>query len=225
MMSSFLSQLDNQIQAKPLLKHSFYLRWQDGKVSMEELQGYAKEYYPFEREFPRFVSAIHSRTESPALRQQLLENLVHEEQGDKNHRELWLQFAEGLGVRRQDAEEHFHSDESEFLLRVFRKHTTSDNPIDGLAALYAYEQQQPEVAGTKIEGLEKHYGVTSDSALEFFRAHQHYDVLHSKTEGELLVGLCKDEADQKRALAVVAETCNALYEFLDGVERRYRKAA
>lgn len=224
-MPSFIARLDDQIQTKPLLQHSFYVRWQEGRVSMEELQGYAKEYYPFEREFPRFVSAIHSRCESPALRQQLLENLVHEERGEKNHRELWLRFGEGLGVRRDQAEEHFHSDETEFLLRTFRKHTTSENPIDGLAALYAYERQQPEVAGTKIEGLERHYNVTSDSALEFFRAHQVYDVEHSKTEGELLMELCKDEASQKRALEVVAETCGALYEFLDGVERRYRKAA
>ncbi len=224
-MASFLGRLNHEIQRKPLLKHSFYLRWQEGCVSLGELQGYAKEYYPFEREFPRFVSSIHSRCESPELRRQLLDNLIHEEYGEKNHRELWLQFAEGLGVPRSSVEEHFYSDESEFLLRVFRKHVTSDNIIDGLAALYAYEKQQPEVAATKIEGLVCHYDVTSDSALEFFRVHQKYDVEHSRTEGELLQALCKDESSQARALAVVEETCQALYEFLDGVERRYSSAA
>jgi pyrroloquinoline-quinone synthase len=224
-MPSLLSRLNQVISEKPLLKHSFYVRWQEGRVSMPELQGYAKEYYPFEREFPRFVSAIHSRTECPEQRKALLENLIHEEQGEKNHRALWLQFAAGLGVSQEAAESHFQSDETEFLLRTFRKHCASENPIDGLAALYAYEQQQPEVAGTKIEGLQKFYNVTSDSALEFFKAHQVYDVAHSKTEGELLESLCRDEATRKRAETVVAETCQALYEFLDGVERRYQCAA
>lgn len=219
----FISRLDQQIQKRPLLEHCFYLRWQEGRVSMGELQGYVKEYYPFEREFPRFVSAIHSRCEKPELRSQLLENLVHEERGEKNHRELWLRFGEGLGVRREEMEEHFHSDETEFLLRTFRRHVTSDNPVDGLAALYAYERQQPEVAGNKISGLERHYGVTSERALEFFRAHQKYDVEHAQTEGRLLSELCPDEASKTRALQVVEQTCQALYEFLDGVERRYRK--
>lgn len=224
-MPSFISKLDEEISRRPLLQHCFYLRWQEGRVSMTELQGYAKEYYPFEAEFPRFVSAIHSRTESPELRRQLLENLLHEEQGEKNHRALWLQFAESLGVAREDAETHFHSDETEHLLRVFRKHTTSENPIDGLAALYAYERQQPEVAGTKIQGLERFYGVTSESGLEFFKAHMKYDVEHSATEGKLLAELCRDEVSQRRAVEVVGEVCHALYDFLDGVERRYQKAA
>jgi pyrroloquinoline-quinone synthase len=109
-------------------------------------------------------------------------------------------------------------------LRTFRKYTTSPNIEEGLAALYAYEQQQPQVAGTKIEGLVQHYGISSDAALEFFRAHQKYDVEHSRTEGEILETICRDEASQKRALNAAAETCRALYEFLDGVERRYKAA-
>lgn len=224
-MPSFLSSLNHEIAKLPLLKHSFYVRWQDGKVSRSELQGYAKEYYPFEKEFPCFVSAIHSRSDNTELRNSLLQNLIHEENGPANHRELWLQFAEGLGVSREEAETHFRSDETEFLLRAFRKASTSGNPIDGLAALYAYEAQQPEVAATKIDGLIRYYDVTSDSALKFFRAHQVYDVEHSAVEGNLLESLCRDEASKQRALQGVAETCRALYEFLDGVERRYAKAS
>ncbi len=224
-MASFLSRLDNQIQLQPLLKHTFYQRWQCGQISLSELQGYSKEYYPFEKEFPRFVSAIHSRCENPEYRQSLLQNLVHEEQGEKNHRALWLQFAQGLGLDTEQVESHFHSDQTEFLLRTFRKYSSSESTIEGLAALYAYEQQQPEVAGTKIQGLVEHYGVASDSALEFFRTHQKYDVEHAHTEAELLQKLCRTEALEQRALEVVADTCSALYEFLDGVERRYQAAA
>ncbi len=215
--------MDGAIESRPLLCHDFYVRWQAGKLAKAELQGYAKEYYSFEAEFPRFISAVHAKLENADHRRALLDNLIHEEQGCENHPELWLQFAEGLGVERDAVTDHFHSDETEYLLRVFRKHAASPNPIDGLASLYAYERQQPEVARTKREGLKCFYGVETASALAFFNAHEHYDIGHSDTESDILDQLCKDDASVDRAVAVVDETTYALYEFLDGVSRRYLK--
>ncbi len=204
-----------------MLNHSFYTRWQAGKLSKEELQGYAKEYYPFEKEFPRFLSSMHARCENPEIRQGLLENLIHEEQGTENHPELWLRFAEGMGVSREEVKSHFHSDETEHLLRVLRKHSSSANLADGVAALYAYEKQQPEIAGQKIEGLKSFYGVTEESTLQFFKAHQHYDIHHAETEAKILQTLCPNQESEDRAVAVVGEVLESLYEFLDGVEKRY----
>jgi pyrroloquinoline-quinone synthase len=196
-----------------------------GSLDKEELKGYAKEYYQFEKEFPRFLSSIHSRCESPEMRRQLLENLIHEEQGEANHPELWLRFAEGVGADRAEVKSHFHSDETENLLRVFRKHCSSDNIADGLTALYAYERQQPDVARQKIDGLQRFYNVTDDATVSFFKAHQTYDVFHAETEVNLLSELCQDEASQTRALAVADEVLTALYDFLDGVDRRYKAVA
>lgn len=220
-MRTLRARLEEKIQQKHMLAHSFYADWQAGKLSKEALQGYVKEYYPFEREFPRFLSAIHSRTESPEMRQLILENLVHEEQGENNHRELWLQFAEGLGVNRTDVEKHFHSDESEHLCRVMRD--ASADPIEGLAALYAYERQQPDVARTKIDGLKCFYGINDERSLAFFKAHQTYDVYHADTEAELLSKLCDTPEKEERALNAAQKSLDALYDFLDGVERRYCK--
>lgn len=216
--------LEEKIQEKHILGHSFYTRWQTGKLTKEELQGYAKEYYPFEKEFPRFLSSMHARCEDATIRKGLLENLVHEEQGPDNHPELWLRFAEGVGVSREDVNGHFHSDETEHLLRVMRKHASSENIADGVAALYAYEKQQPDVARQKIEGLKCFYNVTEERTLQFFKAHGHYDVLHAENEAGILETLCQDEKAEDRAVQVVGEVLEALYEFLDGVEKRYKPA-
>lgn len=213
--------MDSKIDLKPLLKHSFYQRWQEGKVTRPELQGYAKEYYQFESEFPCFVSAIHSKTTDAEMRQDLLTHLMDEEHGENNHPELWLRFAEGLGVQRSSVKDHFHSDETEHLLKNMRKHTRSANPIDGLAALYAYEKQQPEVVEKKIEGLRAFYGLTDDRSVEFFKVHETADVWHASSTLGMLEKLCRTEEDKKRAAKVVEETTIALYDFLDGVERRY----
>mgnify|MGYP006274313709 FL=1 len=220
-MQSLRSRLEEKIQNRHLLSHSFYTRWQQGKLTHDELQGYAKEYFAFESEFPRFLSAIHSRCENSSVRQALLENLIHEEQGLDNHQELWLKFADGMGACREDVKNHFRSDETEHLLSVFRKHCQSGNPIDGITALYAYERQQPDVARTKTEGLRSFYGVSDESTVNFFKVHQSVDVYHAETGATLLTQLCKSSEDEERALNVAEETLNALYIFLDGVERRY----
>jgi pyrroloquinoline-quinone synthase len=220
-MQTLQERLDALIAGRSMLQHSFYTRWQHGELTRDELRGYAKEYYAFEKEFPRFVSAIHSRCEDADARRALLENLVHEESGDENHPELWLRFAEGLGLDRAEVLDHVPSDQTAHLLRTFRRLTRSDDVVEGLAALYAYERQQPRVATTKIEGLQKFNGAGDARTTQFFRAHEHYDVAHSGTEIELLDRLCTDEAAADRAAHAVADTLDALYAFLDGVERRY----
>jgi pyrroloquinoline-quinone synthase len=226
-METLRPRLEERIQKRHMLAHPFYLRWQTGKLSREEMMGYAKEYYSFEKEFPRFLSAIHTRCEDPKMRQQVLENLLHEERGENNHRELWLRFAEGVGVKREEMDTHFHSDETEQLLRVFRKHTQSAHIADGLAALYAYERQQPDVARTKIEGLQTFYGVKDESGVAFFKEHQTVDVYHAETEFQCLAELCRKLGDgtEDRVLAVADEVLDALYDFLDGVGRRYQVLA
>lgn len=222
-MQMIRERLDLIIQGRSLLCHDFYVRWQAGKLNRDELRGYAKEYYAFEQEFPRFISAVHAKLENPDHRRAILDNLNHEELGVENHPELWLKFAEGLGVDRFEVKNHFHSDETEYLLRVFRKHAAAPNPIDGLSTLYAYESQQPEVAKTKREGLKCFYGIDDPSAVAFFAAHEHYDVEHSDTEVSILDHLCYDEVFSQRAADIVDETTRALYEFLDGVTRRYQR--
>lgn len=220
-MNQLRVRLDALIQEKHLLTHNFYQRWQMGKLAVAELQGYAKEYYRFESEFPRFISAIHTNCSDLKMRQLLLENLIHEERGEENHPELWLQFAEGLGVSREEVKSHFHSDETEHLVRTYRGFCENPNLIEGLAALYAYERQQPDVARSKADGLKANYGIKEESTLAFFRAHQSVDVYHAEAEMSLLAELCHDENAQNQALKAAEKTLNSLHDFLDGVERRY----
>lgn len=214
--------LEDKIQKKHLLSHSFFSRWSSGRLSPSEIKGYAKECYVLEKEFPRFLSALHSKCDHPQMRKALLENLVNQEHGSESQLDLWIRFSEGLGVDRQELVEHFYSDETQHLLRVFKDCVSSDNPIDGLAALYAYERQQPDVARTKLHGLENFYEFRDEEAFERLKNNQVKDVYQAETEAVLLADLCKTQEDEDRAVEVVEKTLNSLYDFLDGVERRYR---
>ena len=84
-----------------LLKHPFYQAWTAGTLTADRLRNYAVQYYRHVAAFPRYLSGLHSRCEDLETRQLLLENLVDEERGRDNHPELWLQFAEALGLTRE----------------------------------------------------------------------------------------------------------------------------
>ena len=86
------------LEEKSLLEHPFYKAWTEGTLEMERLREYARQYYHFELAFPRYLSAIHTRTASAHVRQLLLDNLWDEEHGERNHPVLWLEFAKALGV-------------------------------------------------------------------------------------------------------------------------------
>ena len=72
---------------------------------------------------------------------------------------------------------------------------------EGLASLYTYERQIPEIAETKIQGLKKYYGVNSKEGLEFFEAHKEADVYHREECEKLLDRLCKDDQDKAEKAA------------------------
>ena len=97
-MNQHLDKIDNDIAAKHLLKHPFYLAWTRGELSREALSDYARQYYHHVAAFPTYLSAMHAKCDNQSTRKELLNNLIDEEAGSPNHPELWLNFAEGLGV-------------------------------------------------------------------------------------------------------------------------------
>ena len=100
MEKKFIDRIDNMIEEKHLLNHSFYKAWSAGELPKETIREYAAQYFQHVSLFPRYLSAIHSNCEDIKIRQLLLENLNEEEQGKENHPELWMRFAEGMGNTR-----------------------------------------------------------------------------------------------------------------------------
>ncbi len=186
MPEGILDRVDRMIDERHLLKHSFYTKWAAGTLPRESLQEYARQYFAFESTFPRFLSAMHSREERADVRQGLLENLWDEEHGDVNHAELWLRFAEGIGVPRDEVVAAPRNSATQALVDLYQEITSTEPVAAGVAAMYAYERQVPEVAPSKIGGLKEHYGITDGPTLQFFVVHGVLDVEHSGTERELL---------------------------------------
>src|SRR5579859_8012580 len=156
------TEVERIIDVYSLLKHPFYQAWQAGKLSLEDLRCYAQQYYPHVAHFPRYLSAVHSNCADISLRQQLLENLNEEEKGPENHPELWLRFAEGLGLNRTEVLSAEIQPETKECVDTFMALCRDDDPRMGLAALYAYESQIPAVSHTKLQGLSHFYGIKDE---------------------------------------------------------------
>ena len=219
-MNKHLDEIDKNIAAKHLLKHPFYLAWTRGELSRDALADYARQYYHHVVAFPTYLSAAHAKCEDQATRKQLLSNLIDEEAGSPNHPELWLKFAEGLGVSASDVRKSGKWSETTDLIDIFRQVCRDGSTAEGLAALYAYESQIPEICESKIDGLKKHYGFTSPEHYQYFTVHIEADREHSATERKLLSGYV-DDRNFGSVKASVNRVLDVLWEMLSGVCRRH----
>ena len=211
--SAWINDLEKLIQQKQMLSHPFYQAWMAGTLTQSTLQTYAKEYYQHVKAFPTYISALHSRCKNPKIRRQLLTNLMDEEAGVPNHLDLWKSFTLALGVDPTDLETHQPQKNPQELIDTFRNHCRSGPIALGLAALYSYESQIPEICRTKIEGLKKWYGFTDPEGYRYFSLHETIDIEHSSEEKELLLTLVKKE-EEDAVLAASDTTLTALWNFL-----------
>lgn len=211
--------IDSKVEARSMLKHPFYQAWTDGRLPLDTLRAYARQYFHHVEAFPRAVSAVHSACPDRDGRRMLAENLAEEEgieEGKQDHASLWLMFARGLGEDEGAVRAEPLNPETESLIETFRR-LSRRSYASGLGALYAYESQFPGVASAKIEGLVDRYGIEDEETLRFFRVHEGADVEHSAVCRELLDRLA--EGERAEAVAAGEELAGALWTFLSGVER------
>jgi pyrroloquinoline-quinone synthase len=219
--SIFINEVEKRITKNHLLNHSFYKAWNAGELEVSTIQEYAAQYFKHVSAFPRYLSAIHTNCEKIAIRQELLENLVDEEQGDENHPELWLRFGEGMGKSRESIVQTEAMEETQELVDIFMKLTRDQKTHIGMAALYCYESMVPEIAENKIDGLKKFYGINDENTLKFFTVHLHADKWHREVIRNLMSQLCDSSVKQEEALAAIDEALYALNNFLTGMEQAH----
>ena len=215
----FSQELNKKLDQYHLLNHPFYKSWNEGKLTREIIKDYAEQYYQHVKAFPRYISATHSICEDIEKRKILLENLQDEENPNADHPKLWKNFALAMGADKDKIEdvkrEWFTNDMIETFFHQARK-----SYAEGLASLYTYERQIPEIAETKIRGLKNFYGVTSKEGLEFFEAHKAADVIHRKECEKLLDALTEEEKVKAEKASML--TARYLWNFLSGMSTKHK---
>src|ERR1700741_3131461 len=199
------SLIDSKVAKRAMLKHPFYQAWTEGRLPLDTLRAYSRQYFHHVEAFPRAVSAVHSACPDRDGRRMLAENLAEEEgieAGKQDHATLWLMFAAGLGEADGAVRGQRLNPETQALIGTFRR-LSRQSYAAGLGALYAYESQFPGVASAKIEGLVDRYGIADEPTLRFFRVHETADVEHSLVCRSLLERL--PEGEKAEAIAAGEE--------------------
>ena len=211
-----LSNLDQRVAARSILRHPFYVAWEQGRLTRDQLATYARVYYPHVRAFPGYLRAAMADAADPAVRAELAANLADETSNPKPHAELWLDFAAALGLDRQAVAAAEPAPAARAAVETFERLARRD-AASGLAALYAYESQQPEVSQSKLAGLREHYGIHDEEALAYFRVHATADVRHRQGERDALARCLDAGADPDAVRGAAGEALDAYWALLDGV--------
>jgi pyrroloquinoline-quinone synthase len=207
-----VERIDQEIEKRSLLKHPFYQMWSEGKLSIESLQGYAKEYFALVKAVPLMVERLASQNNNPSI----MENLAEE----REHIEPWIKFAGALGVKKEELENHITSQKTQDSIeKMLQLMNTFEN---GIAAMYAYEAEIPKISRSKIDGLAKFYNITDESGTEYFRIHESVDVKHAAVWRNMLEKLPvsrHEDAFNNAVASLIAQNT-----ILDAVYENYVKA-
>jgi pyrroloquinoline-quinone synthase len=228
----FVEELDTRIAKYDLLCHPFYQAWSAGELTREDLCEYAQDYYHHVEAFPICLAELAIRLDESELRRAVLANMADEKGmadgfGEEStpHSEMWLDFAEGMGARR-DMRGHRPVPEITELIGFFHGLASEGTPEEALAAFYAYESQVPRVAKEKARGLRQMYGA-DERTTSYFTLHATADVYHSQVWRQQLAKRLEANPEMaEKALAAGEHAAKALWHALDGIEaRRTEKAA
>ena len=222
--TQFFEQLEASIAKYDLLCHPFYRAWEAGELTRDDLREYARQYYHHVQAFPCYLAELALRLEEGDLRRAVLANMCDEKGAAGGygkdavpHSELWLDFAEGMGARR-DMRWHLPVTEVRELMRYFHGVASEGTPEEALAAFYVYESQVPRIAQQKERGLREMYGA-DDKTCGYFALHATADVFHSNVwRQQLEKRIAQNPQAAQAALDAAESTAKLLWQALDGIE-------
>jgi len=170
-MNSLIKQIDELIEEQSLLKHSFYQMWSDGKLSLDSLTGYSKEYFQLVKAVPSFMTTIiKNATETVVV------ELTSNQEEEVQHIGPWIKFAGALGVPEKELEQY--SGLSKTRQAVSQLSSLMNSFEGGSCAMYAFEKEIPKISQVKLDGLVEFYGIDSEDATEYFKLHTEADIRH-----------------------------------------------
>lgn len=193
-MSSLIQRIDKMIEEQSLLKHKFYVMWSEGKLSMESLSGYSKEYFQLVKAVPSFVDEV--MVKSPS---EIQSKIALNRDEELEHIEPWIKFAGALGVSENELKNYAGLDMTK--QSISNLSSLMNSFEGGAAAMYALEQEIPKISLSKIDGLRKFYGLSEDDAIEYFRLHAEADIRHAALWRKILEKTPASHEDELVAIA------------------------
>mgnify|MGYP001578097639 FL=1 len=188
-MNSLIKNIDELIEKRSLLKHQFYLMWTEGKLTLDALNGYSKEYFQLVKAVPSFVGTIMKQSPN-AVKNEIASNQKEEAE----HIKPWMKFAGAVGVSQEELERYQGLEKTRHA--VSNLSTLMNSFEGGTAAMYSLELEIPKISLSKIDGLRKFYNMTSEDVIEYFRLHTEADIRHAAVWRRILEKMPSEKEEE-----------------------------
>jgi pyrroloquinoline-quinone synthase len=188
-----------------VLGHPFYLRWSRGELTPGELAAYSEQYRHAVVALADASAGAAAKATGP-VREHLRGHAAEEAE----HVALWDRFVEAAGGDRSA---------TAFPETAECAGVWADPGRDAgatLAALYAIESAQPEIAAVKRRGLVDLYGFQPGEAIEYFDVHATLDYQHAAAHRAWIEAQRPNENEDELVRAA-DRVLAANWKLLDGV--------
>jgi pyrroloquinoline-quinone synthase len=204
-------------------RHPLWQKIAAGRLPRDRMPIFAAQFFLQVREFPRALSALHSRCNNSAERIKLAESLYEEEtgriSGSAPHPELFIRLGLGLGMRREEMTDASALPSTAALIDWFELSTKDRSFAEGVAAInVAAEGQVPNNFAAFARALERCYGLRRDDVI-FFDVHETADREHSDVGDNILSKMLMGNDDRARIKRAAERSLDLWWQFFDGIER------
>ena len=202
-----------------------------GGLTKEQLQGWAKNQFHEFRNIHRFFGVRYQKCPIPELRRALLENMVEEEGEDlfggkyPSHRELWVRFAEGLGIDRDDILNYEPLPGIRAALEMYVSLVERSHWAVAIGTGLVFEGGGPKRMKEEREALEKYYPWVPSEALEFFRAHEYHDEGHGNMVTDVIKRHCMESHLQEEMREAVRQRADIMWLQNDSIYHAFVRPA
>lgn len=170
-----------------------------GRLTKGQLHGWIKNQFHEFRNIHRFFGVRYQKCPVPELRRALLENMVEEEGEDlfggkfPSHAELWIRFAKGAGIPREEMLSYQPLPAIRAGLEMYVQLVLQSHWAVAIGTGLVFEGYGPQRMREEREALEKYYSWIPSSALDFFRAHEYHDEGHGNFCFDVIRKYCMEE--------------------------------
>ena len=188
-----------------------------GKLTRQQLQGWARNLFHEFRNIHRFFGVRYQKCPVPELRRALIENMIEEEGEDMigrkypSHAELWMRFAEGLGIPRREMLSYEPLPGIRAALEMYVQLVQQSHWAVAIGTGLVFEGGGPKRMKEEREALERHYSWIPSGALDFFRVHEYHDEGHGNFCVDVIRNHCMEEHLQDEMRAAVKSRADIMW--------------
>jgi pyrroloquinoline-quinone synthase len=199
------------IEERSLLKHPFYQMWSDGKLNLDSLAGYSKEYFQLVKAVPSFMTPIIEKAPNHVINE-----LINNQQEESDHIKSWIKFSGELRVSENELINYKGLEKTrKSVMDLSELMSTYEG---GACAMYAFEKEIPKISQTKLDGLAEFYGISTEEATEYFKLHTEADIRHAASWKNILE---KASSDSDNLIQIADKSISAQNLLLDSCYEAY----